>query len=218
MSRHICRSIGRRTLINKGYSKEIAIIYTLRAWAAIACRRVTTYRPYASPMHTHVFVALSRDPSIFLPREHDAYVFRAFRALLLRNQSTAARPPCLSSSFSPACGFLRDAKETPSRWSSKVSLNFHCLPLEVSMFLFNRPLFIFHSDAFRSAYEIIPAIYRSRINNFSRLYPETRTDKVSTSAAHRELRKFNGKRNCVALCLTETQRSEATAAALIRVR
>lgn len=168
MSRHICRSIGRRTLINKGYSKEIAIIYTLRAWAAIACRRVTTYRPYASPMHTHVFVALSRDPSIFLPREHDAYVFRAFRALLLRNQSTAARPPCLSSSFSPACGFLRDAKETPSRWSSKVSLNFHCLPLEVSMFLFNRPLFIFHSDAFRSAYEIIPAIYRSRINNFSR--------------------------------------------------
>lgn len=90
MSRHICRSIGRRTLINKGYSKEIAIIYTLRAWAAIACRRVTTYRPYASPMHTHVFVALSRDPSIFLPREHDAYVFRAFRALLLRNQSTAA--------------------------------------------------------------------------------------------------------------------------------
>lgn len=31
MSRHICRSIGRRTLINKGYSKEIAIIYTLRA-------------------------------------------------------------------------------------------------------------------------------------------------------------------------------------------
>lgn len=50
MSRRICRSIGRRTLINKGYSKEIAIIYTLRAWAAIACRSVTTYRPYA--IHT----------------------------------------------------------------------------------------------------------------------------------------------------------------------
>lgn len=114
MSRHICRSIGRRTLINKGYSKEIAIIYTLRAWAAIACRRVTTYRPYASPMHTHVFVALSRDPSIFLPREHDAYVFRAFRALLLRNQSTAARPPCLSSSFSPlAVSFAMPRKHRP---------------------------------------------------------------------------------------------------------
>ena len=41
---------------------------------AIACRSVTTYRPYASCMHTHVFVAaLSRDPGIFVPREHEVY-------------------------------------------------------------------------------------------------------------------------------------------------
>lgn len=66
MSRHICRSIGRRTLINKGYSKEIAIIYILRAWAAIACRSVAIFHrtsSFAVRMHAHVLV--SRDSSIF---------------------------------------------------------------------------------------------------------------------------------------------------------
>lgn len=93
MSRHICRSIGRRTLINKGYSKEIAIIYTLRAWAAIACRSVTIfYRTYASLyvcMHTcwcHVTRAFS-------------FHARCMWCPLLRNQSTAAarHDHCVSS-------------------------------------------------------------------------------------------------------------------------
>ena len=49
MSRHICRSIGRRTLINKGYSKEIAIIYTLRAWAERS--RVARLLPTGRTLH-----------------------------------------------------------------------------------------------------------------------------------------------------------------------
>lgn len=42
---------------------------------------------FAVCMYTHVFVALSRDSSIFVPREREVYVPSV---LLLRNQSTAA--------------------------------------------------------------------------------------------------------------------------------
>jgi len=48
---HIDRPIGRRIPINKGYSKEITIIYTVRAKAAIACRSVPTYRVLHVCMH-----------------------------------------------------------------------------------------------------------------------------------------------------------------------
>ena len=101
---------------------------------AIACRSVTTYRPYASCMHTHVFVAaLSRDPGIFVPREHEVYgvcvvcvcvcvCVCTFCALLLRNQSTAALPAtivvsCLSFSLLSIvfASFIRD---TSMNWKS----------------------------------------------------------------------------------------------------
>lgn len=58
MSRRIGRSIGRRTLINKGYSKEIAIIYTLRAraYGSRVARLLPTGRTYARSTYAYTRV------------------------------------------------------------------------------------------------------------------------------------------------------------------
>lgn len=63
---------GRRTLINKGYSKEIAIIYTVRARAGDRvslgyCLPAVPTEPTYVCMHTCSRV--SRDPAVFVPRE-----------------------------------------------------------------------------------------------------------------------------------------------------
>jgi len=64
---HIGRPIGRRIPISKGYSKEITIIYTVRAYKRRS--RVARYLPPMFHVCMHTCSILSRDSTIFVPRK-----------------------------------------------------------------------------------------------------------------------------------------------------
>ena len=68
---HIGRPIGRCIPISKGYSKEITIIYTVRAYKRRS--RVVRYLPPVFHVCMHTCSILSRDPTIFVPRKSETH-------------------------------------------------------------------------------------------------------------------------------------------------
>lgn len=68
---HIGRPIGRRIPMSKGYSKEITIIYTVRAYKRRS--RVARYLPPVFHVCMHTCSILSRDPTIFVPRKGETH-------------------------------------------------------------------------------------------------------------------------------------------------